>query len=259
MSGLLEAGGDRIWVEDTGGDGVPLVLLHPGITDSTIWDRVGAAARRTAGRAVRPARLRAAHPGATVARTPLDRLVGVLDALALDRVHLVGNSNGGGTSLALAVAEPHRVASMTLLCTAVPGYPWPEDAGDPEIEAEYERLVEAKDLDGLTDLYLRVFAAQGTDDYLTAQVRATTDLELSGDDLTESNPPVWDAVPGLDVPTAVVVGDRDDPDTVHADLALADALPGTELVRLDTDHLPQYREPEAVASTVLETLARAGA
>ena len=256
MGDLLGVGADRLWVEDTGGDGVPLVLLHPGITDSTIWDRllplldghrVVTFDRSGYGRS----------PRATTASTPVDQLVGVLDTLALDRVHLVGNSNGGGTSLALAAAQPDRIASMTLLCTAVPGYPWPEDAGDPEIEAEYEELVAAKDVEGLTDLYLRVFAAQGADDYLRAQVRATTDLELSGEDLTESNPPAWESVPALAVPTAVVVGDRDDPDTIHADLALAEAMPTAELVRLDADHLPQYREPGAVADVVRRTVAHA--
>lgn len=255
MGALLGVGADQLWVEDTGGTGVPLVLLHPGISDSTIWDGLlpFLAGHRVV-RFDRPGYGRSPRGGA--GQRPVDHLLGVLDALALDRVHLVGNSNGGGTSLALSAIHPERVASMTLLCTAVPGYPWPEDVGDPEIEAEYERLSEQRDVDGLTDLYLRVFAASGADDYLRAQVRATTELELSGDDLAEPNPPAWDAVPGLAVPTAVVVGDLDDPDTIHADLALADALPGAELVRLGVDHLPQYRDPAAVADVVLRTVAR---
>jgi len=40
MGALLGVGADQLWVEDTGGPGVPLVLLHPGITDSSIWDRL---------------------------------------------------------------------------------------------------------------------------------------------------------------------------------------------------------------------------
>jgi pimeloyl-ACP methyl ester carboxylesterase len=256
VGALLGTSAGQVWVEDTGGAGVPLVLLHPGITDSSVWDRlVPLLGDRRVVRFDRPGYGRS--PRATTAQRPVDQLIGVLDALELDRVHLVGNSNGGGTSLALAVSQPARVASMTLLCTAVPGFPWPADAGDPEVDAEYERHVASKDVEGLTDLYLRVFAAQGRDDHLVAQVRETTELELSGEDLTESNPEVWGSVPDLDVPTAVVVGDRDDPDTVLADLALADALPGAELVRLDVDHLPQYRDPDAVAEVVLRTVARA--
>lgn len=29
----------EVWAQDTGGDGQPVVLLHPGWGDSTIWDR----------------------------------------------------------------------------------------------------------------------------------------------------------------------------------------------------------------------------
>jgi pimeloyl-ACP methyl ester carboxylesterase len=253
---LLEAGTDRLWADDSGGAGVPLVLLHPGISDSTIWDRLlPLLGQQRVVRYDRPGYGRS--PRATVPLRPVDHLVGVLDALALDRVHLVGNSNGGGTSLALAVTHPDRVASLTLLCTAVPGYPWPDDVGDPEAEAEYERLSAARDLDGLTDLYLRVFAAYGVDDYLRDQVRATTALELSGEDLAEPNPVVWESVGAIGVPTTIVIGDRDDPDTVHANLALAEAMPAAEVVRLDVDHLPQYRDPQAVAEIVLGTVARA--
>jgi pimeloyl-ACP methyl ester carboxylesterase len=257
VGAFVEVGAERLWVDDRAGAGVPVVLLHPGISDSTIWN--GLLPLLDDRRVVRfdgPGYGRS--PRATAPATPVDHLLGVLDALGIERAHLVGNSNGGGTALALAVTRPARVASLTLLCTAVPGFPWPEDAGNPEDEAEFERLTAAGDVDGLTDLYLRVFAASGADDHLRAQVRASTELELSGQDLTESNPPVWESVATVTAPTAIVIGDRDDPDTVLADLALAGEMPGAELVRLDTDHLPQYRDPATVAEIIRRTVARAG-
>lgn len=257
MGALLDVGAERLWVEERAGSGLPVVLLHPGISDSTIWDGlVPLLEHRHVVRYDQPGYGRS--PRATTAAAPVEHLLGVLDALDIDRAHLVGNSNGGGTSLALAVARPERVASLTLLCTAVPGFPWPEDAGNPDDEAEFERLTEARDVDGLTELYLRVFAAQGADDTLRAQVRASTELELSGEDLTERNPSVWEGVGAIIAPTTIVVGDQDDPDTVLADLALAGQMPGADLVRLDTDHLPQYRDPAAVADLVRRTAARAG-
>ncbi len=36
----VRVGADTLWVEDSGGSGTPLVLLHPGITDSQVWGRV---------------------------------------------------------------------------------------------------------------------------------------------------------------------------------------------------------------------------
>src|SRR3712207_8968558 len=41
-------------------------------------------------------------------------LVGVLDALRLDRVAVVGFSMGGGPALALAMAQPQRISHLIL-------------------------------------------------------------------------------------------------------------------------------------------------
>lgn len=48
----------------------------------------------------------------------LGHIVGFLDALELERVHLVGNSFGGALSLALTIAHPRRVASLTMMGAA---------------------------------------------------------------------------------------------------------------------------------------------
>jgi pimeloyl-ACP methyl ester carboxylesterase len=50
-------------------------------------------------------------------------LVSVLDALGLDKVHLVGHSYGGSVSVALAVRRPERVQSLVLVDSAAPDYP----------------------------------------------------------------------------------------------------------------------------------------
>jgi 2-hydroxymuconate-semialdehyde hydrolase len=45
----------------------------------------------------------------------VDQLVGLLDALELDAVSVVGNSFGGGVALALAARHPKRVARLVLM------------------------------------------------------------------------------------------------------------------------------------------------
>ncbi len=182
----------------------------------------------------------------------------VLDHLGLDRVHLVGNSMGGEASLALAVTHPERVASMTLLCPGIGGYPWPE--ATPEEEALMERyrvLTEAKDLPGLAALGLEVWCRSGADDYLTEQLEATTTADLAQGKLEQPNPDQWDLLPGLAVPTTVIAGELDPSDSLQASLDLAVQIPDAALVRLETDHLPQYRDPEAVAAAIEDTIARA--
>jgi pimeloyl-ACP methyl ester carboxylesterase len=47
-------------------------------------------------------------------------VVGALDALDLDRVHLCGNSMGGGIALWVARNQPARVASLTLVASVAP-------------------------------------------------------------------------------------------------------------------------------------------
>jgi pimeloyl-ACP methyl ester carboxylesterase len=40
MEKIVEVAGGTVWAEDTGGSGAPVVLLHPGIGDSRIWDPI---------------------------------------------------------------------------------------------------------------------------------------------------------------------------------------------------------------------------
>jgi 3-oxoadipate enol-lactonase len=257
MGSLVSAGADRLWVDDTGGDGVPLVLLHPGIMDSTIWDRVLPLLGDH--RVVRfDRRGFGQSPRATEPFNALTDLVTVLDHLGAERAHLVGNSMGGETSLALAVTQPDRVASMTLLCPGIGGYPWPDPT--PEEQDLYRRYQEAKqarDVDALVEIGLGEWCAAGSDDYLADQMRRSMEADFAQDDLEEPNPEQWDQADSLDIPTTVIAGSLDPADSLQASLDLAERIPDAELVRLDVDHLPQYRDPEAVAAAVLRTVARA--
>jgi 3-oxoadipate enol-lactonase len=36
-STMIAVDGGEVWADDSGGDGPPLVLLHPGVGDSRIW------------------------------------------------------------------------------------------------------------------------------------------------------------------------------------------------------------------------------
>jgi len=257
MGGLLAVGADRLWVEDVAGPGDALVLLHPGIMDSTIWDRllpllgdhrVVRFDRRGFGRS----------PVATEEFQAMADLEAVLDHVGADRAHLVGNSMGGETSLALAVTAPHRVASMTLLCPGIGGYPWPDPSPEEqELYARYGAAKEARDVGVLVEIGLAEWCRSGTDDYLTEQMRASTEAGFLQDHLEQPNPEQWELLEGIDAPTTVIAGSLDPADSLQASLDLAERIPGAELVRLDVDHLPQYRDPDAVAEAVLRTVTRA--
>src|SRR4051795_10788592 len=93
-------GGDQVWADDSG-TGTPLVLLHPGVGDSRIWDPIRPALTAQY-RVIRyDARGYGRSPAPTAPYVLLDDLVAVLDHYGLERAALVGCSQGGDTSLGL--------------------------------------------------------------------------------------------------------------------------------------------------------------
>jgi len=110
--------GVRIWYRDTGGGGVPVVLLHATTGSSRVWEyqfpvftengfRVIAYDRRGFGRSViDPA---GAQPG-----TGADDLQGLMNHLGIDRFHLVGTAGGGFVALDYALSFPGRLRSLVV-------------------------------------------------------------------------------------------------------------------------------------------------
>ena len=110
--------GVRIWYRDTGGTGVPVVLLHATTGSSRVWEfqfpvftengfRVIAYDRRGFGRSViDPA---AAQPG-----TGADDLQALMNHLGVDRFHLVGTAGGGFVGLDYALSFPERLRSLVV-------------------------------------------------------------------------------------------------------------------------------------------------
>ncbi len=110
--------GARIFYRDTGGSGVPVILLHAATGSSQVWEyqipafraagyRVIAYDRRGWGRTV----INLAEPQPGIAA---DDLLGLLDHLGLNRVHLVGTAGGAPVVLDFALSHPQRVRGLVL-------------------------------------------------------------------------------------------------------------------------------------------------
>jgi pimeloyl-ACP methyl ester carboxylesterase len=247
---MIPVDGGTVWADDSGGDRPPLVLLHPGVGDSRIWDPV---LPRLGGRyrVIRyDARGYGRSPQPTGGYSRLDDLVAVLDHVGLARAPLVGCSMGGGAAISLALADPGRVSALVLLCPGVSGYDWPEE---PELDAEYEALSAAEDLDGLVALGLREWAAAGAEPGVVAQLRSAVPGWLGEDRYARLDPPAFDRLGELDVPSVLLLGDRDRPALIACDEQIAARIPGCRLVRVPgVDHLPPLRVPDLVADLILE-------
>ncbi|MEO8255985.1 MAG: alpha/beta hydrolase [Acidobacteriota bacterium] len=110
--------GVRIWYTDTGGSGVPVVLLHANTGSSRVWDyqtpaftargyRVIAYDRRGFGRSV-------IDPAGIQPGTGADDLLALLDHLGVNRIHLVGTAGGAFVALDFALSFPERLRSLVV-------------------------------------------------------------------------------------------------------------------------------------------------
>jgi len=249
MQTMLAAGTDKIWVEDSGGSGPPLLLLHEGVGDSRMWDPVwdGLTA---AFRAIRyDVRGFGRSPAPTEDYSLLGDAQSVLDQLGVQSAHVAGCSMGGLTALELALAEPHRVRSLVLLCPGIGGYPYPEY---PELEAQFDALAAAGDNEGMVRLSLDMWAAAGPDPMITDLMRSAQRAWVTEEQFEQAGEPSYDRLGELSAPTVLMVGDADEPGLIASNEAAAARIPGCELIRMPgVDHYPTVRGPELVLETIL--------
>lgn len=116
------ATGDLVTNYHDVGAGAPLLLLHgsgPGVSAWANW-RLTIGALQDRFRIIAPDLAGFGYTevpdGIVYSRQRwLDQIVALLDALGLERVHVVGNSFGGSMALALAIAHPERVDRLVLM------------------------------------------------------------------------------------------------------------------------------------------------
>jgi len=263
-------------VSDDGPAGAaPVLLLHGFPQRSLMWDLV-TPALRAAGRRVLALDQRGYSPGATPADPAAYRMrhcvadvVGLLDALGLDRVDLVGHDWGALVGWQVAVRQPDRVRTLT--AASVP-HPVPFVAAmtsDPD-QRERSSYIDLFRQAGRAEQVL--LADAGTrlramfagcpppriDRYADPLVAAPAALTgalnwyraMSADDLADLGP--------CPVPATLVWGERDPAIGPRAVLDCARYVTGPyELVRLPSaGHWLADEVPDALAAAIL---ARAGA
>ena len=111
-----------IWTQDTGGDGIPLVLIHPGWGDAEIWSPM-LPALITRYRVIRYDNRGYGHsPAPAGPFSQVDDLRSVLDRAGVPAAAVVAHSGGGGTALAFALSAPERVSAIVLVAPGAEDY-----------------------------------------------------------------------------------------------------------------------------------------
>lgn len=186
----------------------------------------------------------------------MDDIRAVMDAVGIERAHLVGTSEGGPLSVLFAATYPDRVRSLTLYGT-YPSYMKRRDypAGKDMSVGEYSRWVDRvvsafsgvrADMEWFWDMWAPGLAATPGFLDLAAEIRPTCSpraQRLIWESMYEAD--VRSLLPGIHVPTTIVHrrGDRVAP--IEGARYLATHIAGARLVELDgDDHFGIGSSPE---------------
>ena len=174
----IEANGLGFEVADEGA-GTPVLLLHGFPDTSLLWRHQIAALTAAGFRAIAPdmrGRGRSDRP-ADVADYALPKIVGdvtgIMDALGVQRAHVVGHDWGAAVAWLVAALAPDRVDHLVAISVGYPGA-----AGPPTLEALqkswYRILIQfegvAEDLIQRNDWYLLRLLLQGQEDELASYI-----------------------------------------------------------------------------------------
>lgn len=151
----VTSNGLQFHVEDTG-DGTPVLLLHGFPDTSHLWRGQVAALTGAGYRAIAPdlrGRGRSERPADGDYALPkvVGDVTGILDALGVERAHVVGHDWGAAVAWLLASFAPERVDRLVAISVGLPG-----TGGPPDLEAlqkGWYRLLFA--LDSAEELFTR--------------------------------------------------------------------------------------------------------
>ncbi len=254
----LTIGGETFRVAVDGDETSPVLLLcHPLGGDHRIWDpQVPELARQF--RVVRyDAR---GHGGSTTAGAPysvvrlgLDALA-VLDALEIEKAHVLGMSMGGAVAQWLMIHAPHRIGRGILANTGATfssAASWNgrivaaqtegmESLCEPTLARWFGEAFLA-DNAAVVEPIRRTFVGTAPEGY-AASCAALRDTDLR------------EGVRQVPHPVLVLAG-RHDPSVGAAETdLLAETIPGAALVTLETYHIANLGDPPGFAKTVLQFL-----
>ena len=254
----LEVNGGRIHVDDSGGDGPPVLFLHGFLFDGRMFDgQVRALAGRY--RCLRldlPGQGRSARAAHSYQLEQLTADVrAVLRQLHLPSVHLVGLSMGGYLAMRLAARTPDVVRSLTLLNTGAGAHPrrkLPEHLGlagmarvlgpgSPAVAAGLER-----------SLYAEAFRR----DAGSGPVRAAWRDRWRASDVSPLirtilglmvRPGLEAELPSIPAPTLVIAGEQDTQHPPGDGRRIAAGIPGARFVELPgVGHSAPLEDPASV-------------
>lgn len=255
------------------GSGDPVLLIHGlGATKASFLPTVAALApgyRTIAvdlpgfGDSTKP--LRGAYDAPFFARA----MIALLDALELERAHVIGNSMGGRVAIELGLLYPERVGRMVLLAPSLAwlrSRPWApylrliptqlgaiQPAPRPIVEAIVRRVIPGSDEEWTSagiDEFLR--------SYLTPNGRAAFYAAARNIYLEEPHGPdgFWTRLGALSVDSLFVWGRHDAIVPAAFATHVKEVLPAAQHLFLNCGHVPQLERPRQTHDAIERFLGR---
>ena len=253
---ILSVNGVQLCAETFGERRDPAVLLIMGSAASMDWweeelcELIAAGGRfvirydhRDTGRSVSYPPGEPGYTGSDLVRDAL----GILDALGVERAHLVGMSMGGAIAQVIALDHPQRAAALALISTSFADRGHSDLPGISEETAARLAIAQPEwaDRGAVIDYLVELQTACASDsapleEKAVRRVAArmfdrTTDIEaaLTNHDLIDPGDPPRRRLEEVAIPTVVIHG-RDDPMfPFEHGRALVEAIPSAELLPLE--------------------------
>ena len=244
------------------GDGPPVLLLHAGIADRSMWDEhlepLAAAGHRAVALDL-PGFGEAATGPEPVAHW--QDVLATMDALEMNRVSIVGNSFGGAVALRIAAISPERVHSLLLFSTAAVPEPDPSvellgawEAEEVALEAgDIEKAVEA-----VVSAWVRPQASDEVRHRVAAMQRGNYESHGPEQELKQAADPLEEdtaLLAAIGCPALIAAGEEDFVDFKNAVRELGASLPRAETTLIPgCGHLAPLEAPEEFRRLVIEHL-----
>lgn len=274
----IDVDGTTLAVMDTGADGPPVLLVHGLGFTSSLWEYQLDSPLGEQARLIAPD-----LPGWGLSDQPdgpytpswyATHLVGLLDALGLDRATVVGHSMGAQAAIMMALEHPSRVERLVLVAPAGVETFTPEEAALLGGFWTVERL-RARTPAEARQAYAFVFSDFDAGVERLLAERLAIDETPRFDGMARAvlrsiqgmlDEPVRARLGEITVPTLIVFGAADAmiPNrALHPDLTVDSlgheaktAIPGAQLVLIEgAGHTPYHDDPEAFASALRRFMA----
>ena len=266
QNGYVDVVGGRLYYE-VKGDGHAVVLIHAGFLDRRMWDEqfelfakdfnVIRYDVRGFGKSSRP----------TEKYSDIEDLSALLTTLKIDKVYLVGLSNGGRIAIDFTINHPSKVDALVLVGSGVSGY---ETAGAEEdkVWEEFNKQIDEPQQSAVKKGRIAEAVKIDVDAWASAQSSTNREriMEIAMENShiqinpperlqVNPNPPGFKRLGEIQTPTLVLIGDRDIHGMRFIARQLHERIPGSTLVEIPgADHIANTSKPGEFNRVVLEFL-----